>query len=1340
MKKNTIAIIDSIKEKFSNYIYSTFTLEDVKDQERLIAILDDQNFFNGPYLHTALPFQTGNTIKEYIEKGVLDRSFYNLRFNVDLPLYIHQEEAIHKIKEGKNVVITTGTGSGKTESFLIPILDEILKMKQDPQKREGIKAIFLYPMNALVNDQKERIQSILENYPSITFASYTGETPEKENEIKERAFKNEIYSREAIRKSAPDLLFTNYSMLEYLLIRPYDYAFLRPERMKNFRFFVLDEAHTYKGSLAIEISYLLKRFQGTIQKETQFILTSATLGSPEQAKEIAEFASKLTSATFMADDIVFGKRKAMESKNIHYSIKPSDYLRASQNLENIETIRSIVSSYLSIQQNWSIDSLLYQWLLCDENVYTLFKTINGINDFEDVLQKMQSKYGFNSEELVSLIHLISLAKDGYSYLYETKFHLFVNVPQRAFMNLGKERQIEFGNRTQIAQEHAFEIGYCKNCHHLFIFGILEHEYLMTNEVVDLYENYDPFRKERLDFFVMDKPVDLEEDAYTEYEVCIYCGKVHEKEEIDPALCDCGNPQYISIYKIHQTGDTKKNNLNDCPYCQQHSDNGMISSFNLNKDTGTAVLSEIFYESIDEKQVEVKTQRPVKKSLFDKISIETTPKKNVKQLLAFSDSRQQASFFSVQFNNNHELFLRKRLVWDAIKETEGVNIRSLAMQLTNQIRKEGLFSKNQKHEQSEAWISVLQDLMYTSGRYSAQSLGLYAYQFELDPQILYENEAELRFAFQLNVEETITLFNILIDQMRHKCIIDYQVAELSDEEKINTFPYRNREQTIIEKREYNNHKDEYRYVESFLPVQAQRENKTSAYLQKLYPNAKREEIIDIMEKLFTLMCNLGILKETEASQVFSYHIPVEKFKVIPYTKLTWYQCDKCKRVTLYNIHGMCPEHDCPGTLHRCDVDQVFANHYYRNNYKTKKIENVIAQEHTAQLKNDKAKQYQIDFKNKKINVLSCSTTFEMGVNLGSLEYVFCRNIPPTPANYIQRAGRAGRSKDASALIMTYCQNESHDYYYYQRPKDMISGKIDPPQFKVENEKIALRHILASAFAHYFRKHPDHFRNISFVYDDHLEPFIDYINNNPKDLVEYIDQWVLKNTNLEAFKQSKWIDALKKDESVLSKYIQETSELVNTLEAAKDKASQSENFRQADYFKNQIDNLNKKNILEDLSKFAIIPKYGFPVDLIRMEVPQDHSVDLQRDLLIGISEYAPDSEVIADEKKFVSRYIELPKKTGKELTKTYYYTCEECHDTQVSLEPFEEGSLCPTCFKPYKKTDLFFLEPRFGFVASNEKRSKNIKPIKSYAGEIRYLGKGLPFKEKVLLANKIRLTAI
>ena len=223
----------------------------------------------------------------------------------------------------------------------------------------------------------------------------------------------------------------------------------------------------------------------------------------------------------------------------------------------------------------------------------------------------------------------------------------------------------------------------------------------------------------------------------------------------------------------------------------------------------------------------------------------------------------------------------------------------------------------------------------------------------------------------------------------------------------------------------------------LPVKG-KDNMVVRYVQKVC-ECDEESAKALLEVVFNNLAVAGeLFKKHETKEC--YQIEASKYVVKNYKTSKYYICSKCGRLTPYNVHNKCVQDKCDGILSEVDPDKALASNYYRRQYKTKKIESIVVKEHTAQLDRKKAKQYQQDFKNKKINILSCSTTFEMGIDIGDLETVFMRNVPPSPANYVQRAGRAGRRKDSAAYILTYCGTGSHDYTYFCSPEKIISPAL------------------------------------------------------------------------------------------------------------------------------------------------------------------------------------------------------------------------------------------------------------------------------------------------------------
>lgn len=169
-KRNPIKRSEYINNRYKEYLMSSFRFESTNLQALFEKQLNDENLFKGPYVDLNLPFERGKNLNELVSEGIVCETFKKLG-NIDFErrLYVHQEEAIRHICAGNNAVITTGTGSGKTESFLLPILNEITRDIEGGNHKIGIRAIFLYPMNALLNDQMERVRKILATFSDITY-------------------------------------------------------------------------------------------------------------------------------------------------------------------------------------------------------------------------------------------------------------------------------------------------------------------------------------------------------------------------------------------------------------------------------------------------------------------------------------------------------------------------------------------------------------------------------------------------------------------------------------------------------------------------------------------------------------------------------------------------------------------------------------------------------------------------------------------------------------------------------------------------------------------------------------------------------------------------------------------------------------------------------------------------------------------------------------------------------------------------------------------------------------------------------------------------------------------
>lgn len=315
-----------IRASLVDYLTTTFALSDDDSQRELERFLehDTEGIFRGPFVRTRLPFSPA---EQGWERAL---EWYPEGFTP----YGHQAAAFARLSSAPSVnarpqptLVTTGTGSGKTEAFLVPIIDHVLRARRE--NITGVKALILYPMNALANDQAKRLTELLVGDPrlvGVTAALYTGEQSEKRTRVSEKGL---ITDRTVIRQSAPDILLTNYKMLDQLLLRHED-AKLWSASATSLQYVVLDEFHTYDGAQGTDVAMLLRRLGATLKSywsdvspvtdedrarplgRITPVATSATLGDGADPTAMVEFAHTVFGDSFEANSVVTESRLTIE--------------------------------------------------------------------------------------------------------------------------------------------------------------------------------------------------------------------------------------------------------------------------------------------------------------------------------------------------------------------------------------------------------------------------------------------------------------------------------------------------------------------------------------------------------------------------------------------------------------------------------------------------------------------------------------------------------------------------------------------------------------------------------------------------------------------------------------------------------------------------------------------------------------------------------------------------------------------------------------------------------------------------------------------------------------------
>ncbi|GAA4301250.1 hypothetical protein GCM10023162_02350 [Klenkia terrae] len=478
----------AVTDTYQRYVK---TLVDVRDEAmaRSFAAAVDHGgaLAKGPYLEATPAYSPGASLADLIDEGVLHRGFASLAsaaMPLDRPLYAHQEQAIRKAVAGRNVVVTTGTGSGKTESFLIPIINRLVTEEAQGSLGPGVRALLLYPMNALANDQVKRLRTLLSAHPRLTFGRYTGETKERTADALAQftalnpgqpRLSNEVLSREEMRAAPPHILLTNYAMLEYLLLRPLDLALFQGDR---WAFVALDEAHVYDGAKGAEIAMLLRRLHDRVGggRKLQCIATSASVqGRPTQ---IMDFARKLFASPFewidddvTRQDLVTASRVASPTESTWGPLTPDQWSA----LRGAEDPAGAVLSYAPA----SSQGLDPAQLLDEEASVVALKRLltDGPQTVADIAGRMFPGRPQPQSIVRDLVAVASATLDSTGNpVLSARYHQFIRATEGAFTCLstaGPHVQLARHERCPDCTAACFEFGSCQRCGAVYLAGSLE---------------------------------------------------------------------------------------------------------------------------------------------------------------------------------------------------------------------------------------------------------------------------------------------------------------------------------------------------------------------------------------------------------------------------------------------------------------------------------------------------------------------------------------------------------------------------------------------------------------------------------------------------------------------------------------------------------------------------------------------------------------------------------------------------------------------------------------------------------------------------------------------------
>lgn len=1370
---------DRLRSTLARYISTAVPVSTTRAPRLAHAVrkaLEDRSLqlTKGPFLESLPDFGKKGSIRELVDAGVLTDQWRVLQETgferlLDRPFHTHQERAIRQATESRNFIVATGTGSGKTECFLLPIVDRLLR--DGNLEEPGVRAVIIYPLNALANDQLYfRLAPLLLTQlkdPGITFGRFTGQVRANANRRAEesRLLDNDalrealglapsvsrlprswLLSRPEMLETPPHILITNYAMLEHLLLLPRNAPLFHDARL---RFVVLDEIHTYAGAQAIEVAFLLRKLKVQLGLEPgslQVVGTSASLNI-EKRGELIRFASDLFGEEFDAKtDLISGTRE------IHPDLRTGPaqiQLSAEQWIEVGDIVSVMRSEEVPTIDDWNqycegvadhlqldgpdLKRALTGCLATISEVRSVASELTGgLRAFEDLAKKVfpDADPETRNRALRSLIATAVFARPDSSEfpILPARYHLAVTGIDGGVVRLNPEAE-EGWSDFRPKKSHSDQSGVpyfsllpCRNCGEPYLEGWYSKGTISGKPVPGA---------ERTVFRIaaLGKAAAIEMGAGEEE-------MVDEAEEylfVDPETGITGSaeiPGRVRIIRcqLHEDRDEKRHYLRACVVCGNRAARfpEPITAMHPGNDALAAVATQVLFEALPNQEGGF-APRPL----------------GGRKLLAFSDNRQDAAFFAPFFERTSLDVTLRACIAQAIQEggdEGGVPLHELRNRVWRLLGADGRVAYKVHHglgdlsdrDARNTLFAQIAAEFFTPGlvRVSLEGLGIASVEYDrrsLDGLV----EAICSVSSGLSHEEARAFAELTLDRIRkERAIADPdRRLDLSDDAIWGPFKNQPGRCMVISR----SGPRQPRYILGLLPTGSA--TNRSTWILETRLNLSRRQAFQVLESFWARARKERLLVRVGQG----YGLNLDKLQIANGRKCPIYECGTCGTRTFRSTRSVCPAWKCDGKLSEKSADDRQALNE-RNHYAQLYLQkgnaigwgrNAIAKEHSAVIGGQLRETIEEDFRTGRVNLLSCTTTLELGVDLGDLEAIVCKNVPPGVVNYQQRTGRAGRRAQAAPVALTIARNSNYDQACFGRFDGYLSDLPAVPYLALDNADFFQRHQVSIILARFFRK--------QIVKAGTGAPQLkDLLGDNltEESVQAFTDaflRWLEGREGVQARKkahrlvstlpeeirpiglQGDEMDAHTREE--MTRFVRDVAVRWQLLQRRRMEAREADRDYVAAIMQRQQQNLLHQFLVTALSRSAVIPTYSFPVHTCRLEIIRgrgqgptqfgdlDADLQLDRSATLAVSEYAPEAEVVAGGRIWTSRgIVRYPKDF---MPTRVYRVCNECGHVVIKDDRRALGERCSQCFSPWTgaRREGDFIEPK-GFLTSvKDRRGKD-----------------------------------